>query len=192
MADILRQEILRGMETVVQSLRDCSKVCETDEHLVDTPRRMANALLDDYFWGLWADENEVFQKGVFQSNLSEMVMMRHIDFISFCAHHFVPFVGHAYVAYIPEGKLIGLSKIPRVIDVLSHRPQVQERLTEQIADCLELNLKPKGVGVLVEAEHFCIAVRGVKKAGTLTRTTALRGCFREAQVKAEFMAGIPM
>lgn len=163
-----------------------------DEHLMGTPHRMAKAVVQDYFVGLWQNPDEIFSRGIWEgdSQTDQMILEKDIDFISFCAHHWSPFIGHAHVAYIPEKKLVGLSKIPRVVEIYSKRPQVQERLTAQIADCLMKNLEPKGVGVMLQAEHQCMACRGVKKSGIVTQTTALRGCFMEATVRGEFLMSV--
>lgn len=188
----LTRELEISFQRVVDALCTHSEECADDRHLKDTPGRLARALVEDYFSGLWSDPDKIFTRGVWEpvKQTDQMVMEKNIDFVSFCAHHFSPFVGHAHVAYVPDKKLIGLSKIPRVVEVFSRRPQVQERLTEQIADCLEKNLEPQGVGVVIEAEHFCMACRGVRKSGIFTRTTALRGCFVDGKTREEFLLGI--
>lgn len=144
-----------------------------------TPERVAD-MYEEVFAGVGqdpAEEIDVF----FQSEYDEMIAVRDISMQSFCEHHFVPFTGRAHVAYIPneEGQITGLSKIARVVDSAAKRPQVQERLTMQIADAIERKLRPRGVMVVIEAEHLCMSVRGVKKAGSLTVTSAVRGMMRE-------------
>jgi GTP cyclohydrolase I len=117
-----------------------------------------------------------------------MVIEREIPFYSMCAHHFVPFYGHAHIAYIPEAEVVGLSKLPRILEFYAKRPQLQERLTEQVAEFLWTTLRPQGVMVVIEARHLCVEMRGVKKPGALTTTSALRGCFADRLVREEFLA----
>jgi GTP cyclohydrolase IA len=147
--------------------------------LLDTPGRVAE-MYEEIFAGIErdpAEEIDVF----FESDYDEMIMLREIPLYSVCEHHLLPWVGKAHVAYIPnkKGQITGLSKIARVIDVAARRPQVQERLTMQIADAIESKLDPRGVFVVIEAEHLCITMRGVQKPGTLTVTSAVRGMFRQ-------------
>lgn len=180
-------------EIVSQITRIAPENCQM-EHLRDTPRRLANAYLKDYFWGLARDPRVELGSG-FLSSIDEMIFITEIPFESICAHHFIPFIGKVHFAYLPHGKIIGLSKVPKMIDVLAHRPQVQEELTEQIADtfleALNGDTKPLGVGVVVEAEHFCLALRGAKKRGVITKTHTLRGDFlNEKEVRQEFFDGI--
>ncbi len=144
-----------------------------------TPERVA-AMYEEIFSGIGrdpADEVDVF----FDSDYDEMIMLTEIPLYSLCEHHLVPFVGKAHVAYIPnrKGQITGLSKLARVVDVAARRPQVQERLTMQVADALEEKLQPRGVFVVIEAEHLCMSMRGVQKPGALTVTSAVRGLFRE-------------
>jgi GTP cyclohydrolase I len=147
--------------------------------LVQTPERVAE-MYEEVFWGLAhdpADELDV----LFDANHDEMIMVRDITLQSFCEHHLIPFIGQAHVAYIPnaDGKITGLSKLVRAVDVLAKRPQVQERLTTQIADAIEDALQPRGVLVVIEAEHLCMSMRGVRKPGSQTVTSAVRGIFRQ-------------
>ena len=117
-----------------------------------------------------------------------MVLIKNIELYSLCEHHLLPFFGKAHIAYIPNGKIVGLSKIPRIVNIFSRRLQVQERLTEQISDCLEKNLKPKGVAVVIEASHLCMQMRGVEKQNSLTTTSAFSGIFlKEEKTRLEFM-----
>lgn len=146
--------------------------------LRDTPRRVADMYME-LFDGLYrnpVDELDV----VFEAGHDEMVMVKDIALASLCEHHLIPFVGYAHVAYIPntKGQITGISKLARVVDVVCKRPQVQERLTTQIADALEEGLDPRGVLVVVEAEHLCMSMRGVRKPGSKTMTSAVRGLFR--------------
>jgi GTP cyclohydrolase I len=159
------------------------------EGLLDTPRRVAN-MYEEIFSGLEQDAAEHFTV-TFNEGHQEMVLIRDIPLYSVCEHHLVPFLGKAHVAYIPgkHGRICGLSKIARVVDVFAKRPQVQERLTSQIADTLVEQLEPQGVLVVIEAEHLCMSMRGVRKPGTVTTTSAVRGIFeRNAATRAEAMS----
>jgi len=147
------------------------------EGLRNTPARVARAYRES-FEGLQQDPDDVLTT-IFDEGHDEMVLVRDISFASFCEHHLLPFMGHASVGYIPNdsGQLTGLSKLARLVEVFARRPQVQERLTTQIADALEANLAPRGVIVVVQAEHLCMSIRGVRKPGALTVTSAVRGQF---------------
>jgi GTP cyclohydrolase I len=156
-----------------------------------TPERVA-AMYAEVFSGLHTDPGDVLSV-TFEAGHDEMVLERDIMFSSFCEHHLVPFIGRAHVAYIPneDGRITGLSKLARLVEGFSRRPQVQERLTSQIADTMERVLQPKGVLVVVEAEHLCMSMRGVRKPGAVTVTSAVRGQFRDsAATRAEAMAFI--
>lgn len=148
------------------------------EGLLDTPARVARMYAETCS-GLRENPTRHL-KVTFEADHDEMVMVRDIPFYSMCEHHLVPFFGHAHVAYIPspDGRIVGLSKFARLIDGYARRPQVQERLTSQIADAMEVALQPRGVAVVVEAEHLCMAMRGVRKPGSSTVTSAVRGLFR--------------
>jgi GTP cyclohydrolase I len=150
----------------------------TREGLVNTPARVARAYKES-FEGLYQDPTEVLTT-IFDEGHDEMVLVRDISFTSYCEHHLVPFMGKAAVGYIPNdnGRITGLSKLARLVDIYSRRPQVQERLTTQIADTLEASLQPRGVIVVLQAEHLCMSIRGVRKPGALTITSAVRGQFR--------------
>jgi GTP cyclohydrolase I len=147
------------------------------EGLAETPDRVARSYAE-LFAGLHQDPREHLHK-TFTQKYDEMVVVKDIQFASLCEHHLLPFVGRAHVAYLPKGKIVGLSKVARVVEVLSRRAQVQERMTEEIADLLMAELAPRGVGVILEAEHSCMTVRGVRKPGSVTTTSAMRGTFRE-------------
>ena len=147
------------------------------EGLLDTPDRVAR-MYAEVFQGLHQDPGAHLSK-LFTQKYDEMVLIKDIRFESFCEHHLLPFVGRAHVAYIPEGKVVGLSKIPRVLDVLAKRPQMQERLTEEVADLLMSELDAKGVAVVMEATHSCMTIRGVHKPGSSFVTSAMRGAFKE-------------
>jgi GTP cyclohydrolase IA len=148
------------------------------EGLRNTPARVARAYRES-FEGLQQNPDDVLTT-IFDEGHDEMVLVRDISFASFCEHHLLPFMGHASVGYIPNdsGQLTGLSKLARLVEVFARRPQVQERLTTQIADALEASLSPRGVIVVVQAEHLCMSIRGVRKPGALTVTSAVRGQFR--------------
>ena len=157
------------------------------EGLLDTPRRIAETYAE-LFSGLHQDPREVLSTG-FQESHKEMVILKNIPFYSLCEHHFLPFHGQAHVGYVPEGRIVGASKIARAIDILARRPQLQERLTSQIADSIMEGLAPDGVAVVIEAEHLCMTMRGVQKPGALLVTSAIRGGFRRRAVtRYEFLA----
>jgi GTP cyclohydrolase IA len=157
------------------------------EGLLKTPTRVARSLT----WltqGYEMDVREVIGDALFEDPHDNMIMVRDIELYSMCEHHLIPFYGRAHVAYIPDGRIVGLSKLPRVVDVFARRLQVQERLTEQIAQALCDILEPRGVGVVVEAYHLCMMMRGVQKQNSRTITSALRGVFREdAKTRDEFL-----
>jgi GTP cyclohydrolase I len=157
------------------------------EGLLRTPARVASALR----WmtqGYGSSAEDVVGNGIFKDEHDNMIMVRDIELYSMCEHHMLPFFGKAHVAYIPDGKIVGLSKIPRIVDVYAQRLQVQERLTEQIAEGLCRVLKPSGVGVVIEAYHLCMMMRGVQKQNSKTITSALTGVFREdPKTRDEFL-----
>jgi GTP cyclohydrolase I len=152
-----------------------------------TPERVATALS----WltrGYSQDVSDVVGNALFAEEHRHMVMVRDVDFYSLCEHHMLPFYGKAHIAYVPNGRIVGLSKLPRIVEVYARRLQVQERLTEEIADAIEHVLQPLGVGVVLEAEHLCMMMRGVEKQGAKTITSALRGTFRECPMtRDEFL-----
>jgi GTP cyclohydrolase I len=157
------------------------------EGLADTPRRVEKSLRF-LTSGYRADVDEIITGALFTVTYNEMVMVRDIDMYSLCEHHLLPFFGKCHVAYIPDGKVIGLSKIPRVVDVFARRLQVQERLTMQIAETLMEKLRPLGVAVVIEAAHLCMAMRGVEKQNSVTVTSAMRGVFQQdPRTRAEFL-----
>ncbi|MFM7033704.1 MAG: GTP cyclohydrolase I FolE [Planctomycetia bacterium] len=146
------------------------------EGLLETPARVAR-MYAEMFTGLRQDPREHLRKA-FTEKYDEVVLVRDIAFNSVCEHHLLPFMGHAHIGYIPDGRVLGLSKLARVVEVVSHRPQVQERMTEQIADLLEHDLGAKGVAVVVEATHTCMTIRGVRKPASECVTSAMKGLFR--------------
>jgi GTP cyclohydrolase I len=156
------------------------------EGLLETPDRVAR-MYAELFSGLHKDPREILQK-TFTQKYDEMVLVKDIGFASMCEHHLLPFQGKAHVAYLPNGKIVGLSKIPRVVEVLSKRPQVQERMTEELAELLMHELDARGVGVVLEASHSCMTIRGIRKPSSLCTTSAMRGVFKTNQVtRTEFL-----
>jgi GTP cyclohydrolase I len=157
------------------------------EGLQETPDRVAR-MYAEIFVGLHADARAHLQK-TFTVKHDEMVLQKDIDFASVCEHHLLPFIGKVHIAYLPSGKVVGLSKLARVVEVVSHRPQVQERMTEEIAELVMDELNARGVGVIIEASHTCMTIRGVRKPGTVCVTSAMRGAFRtNPATRAELMA----
>jgi GTP cyclohydrolase I len=157
------------------------------EGLLETPDRVAR-MYAEIFSGLHTDPAAHLQK-TFTQKHDEMVLVKDIEFASVCEHHLLPFTGKAHVGYLPDGKVVGLSKLARVVEALARRPQVQERMTEDLADLVMRELNPRGVGVIVEAEHSCMTIRGVRKPGSVTVTSALRGLFKtNPTTRGELMA----
>jgi GTP cyclohydrolase I len=155
--------------------------------LEKTPHRVSKALRF-FTQGYAQDPASILTGALFDVDYDEMVLVRDIDFYSLCEHHMVPFFGRVHVAYIPNGKVVGLSKIPRTVEIFARRLQVQERLTMDIAQTIEAVLRPKGVGVVVEAKHLCMMMRGVEKQNTFAITSSLRGAFEsDSKTRAEFM-----
>jgi len=157
-----------------------------DPHLHETPRRVGQMYME-IFRGLKTQHQPAITCFPNLEGYSNMVMVRDIEFFSVCAHHMIPFFGKTHVAYIPGDKIVGLSKIPRIVEFYARRPQLQERLTEQIIDFLQEKLEPLGAIAVVEARHLCMEMRGVEKPGALTTTSAIRGCFRDKRVREEFL-----
>ena len=156
------------------------------EGLQKTPMRVAKAM-QVLTRGYAQDPHKVLTDALFEEKYNQMVIVKDIDFFSMCEHHILPFYGKAHVAYIPNGYITGLSKIARVVDIFSHRLQVQERLTEQIMQCINDTLKPQGVMVVIEAKHMCMQMRGVEKQNSITTTSAYSGVFESSKTRNEFM-----
>jgi GTP cyclohydrolase I len=157
------------------------------EGLLKTPQRVA-ASLGFLTSGYRQDVDKLLNGALYEVDYDEMVIVRDIEIFSLCEHHLLPFLGHCHVGYIPSGKVVGLSKIPRLVDVFARRLQVQERLTNQIAEVLMEKLKPRGVGVVIEAKHLCMVMRGVEKQNSLAVTAAMLGAFRDdARTREEFL-----
>jgi len=158
------------------------------EGLLDTPKRVRKAY-EFMFSGYNLNPKEIIQKALFTSTNDEMVVVKDIEFYSFCEHHMLPIIGKAHIAYIPNGKVVGLSKIPRVVDVFARRLQIQEQMTEQICEALNEYLGPKGVAVMIAARHMCMEMRGVEKICSTTVTSSLRGLFKsDKKTKDEFLS----
>ena len=156
------------------------------EGLLMTPMRVAKAM-QILTRGYTQDPHKVLTDALFEEKYNQMVIVKDIDFFSMCEHHMLPFYGKVHVAYIPNGFITGLSKIARVVDIFSHRLQVQERLTEQIMECINTTLKPQGVMVIIEAKHMCMQMRGVEKQNSITTTSAYSGVFESMKTRNEFM-----
>jgi GTP cyclohydrolase I len=157
------------------------------EGLLETPQRVAR-MYEEIFGGLRKDAAAVLRK-TFTEKYDEMVLVRDIRFESMCEHHLLPFFGKAHIAYVPRGKIVGLSKLARVVEILAKRPQVQERMTEHVADLVMQELDAKGVGVVLEATHTCMAIRGIRKSNSVCTTSAMRGIFKEnLATRSEFMS----
>ena len=176
---------------IEHAIRDILEAIGEDpkkKDLLETPRRVAE-MFEEIFSGVAQDAKKELEV-ILEQKHDEIVLLKNIPLYSICEHHLIPFMGKAYIAYIPnQGRVTGLSKLARVVDILSKRPQVQERLTTQIAEIIMSKLKPKGCMVVIEAEHLCMSMRGVKKPGTLTVTSAVRGIFQKSEkTRAETLA----
>ncbi len=184
--DLYHEEITRAIGGQIRTAL-CSLGENPDrEGLVKTPERVAKAW--QYLTqGYHMDAQAILAQAVFQEEYSEMILVKDIEVYSLCEHHMLPFFGKAHVAYIPNGRIVGLSKIPRVVDVFARRLQVQERLTIQIRDAIEESLQPQGVAVVIEAKHLCMIMRGVEKQHSTTTTSSLNGQFLNPSTRAEFM-----
>ena len=175
------------LESLTKSLIESIGEDPKREGLVKTPQRAAKAWAH-FSKGYGAKLEDVINGAIFNEDCSDMVVVRDIEFFSMCEHHMIPFFGRAHVGYIPKGKLIGLSKIPRIVDMFARRLQVQERLTHQVADTLNEILDPIGVAVVIEGRHLCMQMRGVEKQNSITTTSAFSGIFMsDEKTRAEFM-----
>ncbi len=174
------------LRTLVHSL--LSRLGEDPERagLVRTPHRVAKAMR--YLTsGYDMDVEKILNNAIFEERYDEMVIVKNIDFYSLCEHHLLPFYGKVHIAYIPGGKIVGLSKLPRIVEMFARRLQVQERMTRQIADTIQEYLQPQGVAVVAEALHMCMMMRGVEKQNSVTTTSAMLGAFKEPKTRTEFM-----
>lgn len=189
MSELTHEDVKLGsIESIAKDLLILLGEDPDREGLQKTPKRVESSL-KFLTHGYRQDIEKILNGAIFEENYDEMVVVKDIDLFSLCEHHLLPFYGKAHVAYLPNGKIIGLSKIPRVVDVFSRRLQVQERLTIQIADCLMKHLKPKGVAVVIEAFHLCMAMRGVEKKDSFCVTSSMLGIFRsDPRSRAEFFS----
>ena len=182
-------EFRPGLEELAEHYREILPLLGEDpgrEGLIKTPMRVAKAM-QHLTRGYFQDPKAVLESALFHEPYNHMVIVKDIDFFSMCEHHMLPFYGKAHVGYIPNGTITGLSKIARVVDIFSHRLQVQERMTHQIMECIEEALHPMGVMVVLEAEHMCMQMRGVEKQHSVTTTSAFCGAFDQAKTREEFM-----
>jgi GTP cyclohydrolase I len=154
--------------------------------LLKTPERASKAM-QFLTQGYHQDAAEILKSAMFKEDYNDMVIVKDIEVYSLCEHHILPFFGKAHIAYIPQGQIVGLSKIPRIVDVFARRLQVQERLTHQILDCINDTLKPEGVAVVIEASHMCMMMRGVQKQNSVTTTSGFRGAFENIETRTEFL-----
>jgi len=180
---INKAKIEKAVAAIIEAIGEDPK----REGLVGTPRRIAE-MYAEVFAGIYEDPKEELRVG-FEEGHQEMVILKDIPFYSMCEHHFLPFHGLAHVGYIPNGRVVGASKIGRVVEILAKRPQLQERLTTQIANTIVAALEPKGVAVVIQAEHLCMTMRGVKKPGSNIVTSAMRGLFQKSPLtRSEFLS----
>ena len=182
-------EFREGLDELAVHYKEVLKLLGEDptrEGLEKTPIRVAKAM-QVLTRGYTQDPKKVLTDALFEEKYNQMVIVKDIDFLSMCEPHMLPFYGKAHVAYIPNGHITGLSKIARVVDIFSHRLQVQERLTEQIMQCINDTLKPQGVMVVIEAKHMCMQMRGVEKQNSITTTSAYSGVFESSKTRNEFM-----
>ena len=186
---ILRNNIMeKKIEIITKQLLEELGEDPEREGLLKTPKRVAKAW-EFFSLGYNQKLDDIINQAIFKEDAKDMVIVRDIEFFSLCEHHLIPFFGKAHVGYIPDGKVIGLSKIPRIIDMFSRRLQVQERLTSQIADAVNDVLDPKGVAVVMEGQHMCMQMRGVQKQNSYTSTSAMHGKFRtSAETRSEFLS----
>lgn len=183
-------EFREGLDNLATHYRSVLTLLGEDvnrEGLEKTPMRVAKAM-QILTRGYTQDPHKVLTDALFKEDYNQMVIVKDIDVFSLCEHHMLPFYGKCHVAYIPDGYITGLSKIARVVDIFSHRLQVQERLTQQIKDCIQSTLKPQGVMVVIEAKHMCMQMRGVEKQNSITTTSDFSGVFNDLNTRQEFMS----
>jgi GTP cyclohydrolase I len=182
-------DIREGLDDLARHYHDILRLLGEDpsrEGLMKTPMRVAKAM-QVLTRGYSQDPHKVLTDALFEEPYNQMVIVKDIDFFSLCEHHMLPFYGKAHVAYIPNGRITGLSKIARVVDIYSHRLQVQERMTQQIRECIQETLRPLGVMVVIEARHMCMQMRGVEKQNAITTTSDFCGAFNQAKTRQELM-----
>ena len=183
MNDNYNKDLAKNIKSILSQIGESP----SREGLVKTPERVAKSM-QFLTNGYNEDPSKILRSAMFAEDYSQMVLVKDIEIYSLCEHHMLPFFGKAHIAYIPNGHIVGLSKIPRVVDVFARRLQVQERLTDEIKDCLQDTLNPKGVAVVIEAQHLCMQMRGVQKQHSSTTTSAFSGLFlRDEKTRAEFM-----
>ncbi|EID72254.1 GTP cyclohydrolase I FolE [Imtechella halotolerans] len=176
------KEVKHGYQEIIKTLgEDIHR-----EGLLKTPERAAKAM-QFLTSGYHLDADEILKSAMFKESYNDMVIVKDIEIYSLCEHHMLPFYGKAHIAYIPDGQIVGLSKIPRIVDVFARRLQVQERLTHDILECLNRTLKPQGVAVVIEASHMCMMMRGVQKQNSVTTTSGFRGQFMKNETRNEFL-----
>jgi GTP cyclohydrolase IA len=178
--------LIENLSTHYKSVLELIGEDPNREGLLKTPERVAKAM-QFLTHGYDLDPKEILRSAMFKEDYKQMVIVKDIEIYSMCEHHMLPFVGKAHVAYIPNGHIVGLSKIPRVVDAFSRRLQVQERLTSQIKDCIQDTLKPLGVAVVIEAHHFCMMMRGIQKQNSVTTTSDFTGAFLIDKTRSEFL-----
>ncbi len=174
--------LMKRYETILKQLGEDPE----REGLVKTPERVAKSM-QFLMHGYDLDAKEILKSAMFKEDYSEMVIVKDIELYSLCEHHLLPFFGKAHIAYIPNGHIVGLSKIPKIVDVFARRLQVQERLTDQILHCIQDTLKPLGAAVVIEAQHLCMMMRGVQKQNSSTTTSAFTGEFQKVETRSEFL-----
>jgi GTP cyclohydrolase I len=183
MSDNYNQDIASSIKTLLSEIGENPE----REGLLKTPERVSKSM-EFLTNGYDKNPSEILKSAMFSESYSQMVLVKDIELYSLCEHHMLPFFGKAHIAYIPNGHIVGLSKIPRIVDVFSRRLQVQERLTDEIKDCIQETLNPKGVAVVIEAQHLCMQMRGVQKQHSSTITSAFSGIFMSNEkTRAEFM-----
>jgi GTP cyclohydrolase I len=176
------ESVKKNFESIIDDLgEDTSR-----EGIVKTPERAAKAM-QFLTSGYEIDAAEILKSAMFKEDYDDMVIVKNIELYSLCEHHMLPFFGKAHIAYIPNGHIVGLSKLPRIVDVFARRLQVQERLTHDILECINNTLKPKGVAVVIEASHMCMMMRGVQKQNSTTTTSGFRGQFEKIETRTEFL-----
>jgi GTP cyclohydrolase I len=179
-------EVTDDIKSKYQSIIEDLGEDVTRDGLLKTPERASKAM-QFLTQGYTQDAAEILKSAMFKESYNEMVIVKDIEVYSLCEHHILPFFGKAHIAYIPNGHIVGLSKLPRIVDVFARRLQVQERLTEQILDCINDTLKPQGVAVVIEASHMCMMMRGVQKQNSVTTTSGFRGQFEKIETRNEFL-----
>lgn len=179
-------EVTDGLQEKYKGILEGIGEDVTREGIEKTPERAAKAM-QFLTQGYKMDAEAILKKAMFKEDYNEMVVVKDIELYSLCEHHLLPFFGKAHIAYIPNGRIVGLSKLPRLVDVFARRLQVQERLTYDILECINNTLKPKGVAVVIEAEHLCMMMRGVQKQNSATTTSGFRGQFEKIETRNEFL-----